>query len=84
MMYVHQQHQVLVAGRVFLDQLMNLVLEIEMDLELEMVHLTVPPGQALLLVQMICSFITGYITNNNEDEDEDNGRNTGHFQSITK
>ena len=84
MMYVQQQHQVLVAGRVFLDQLMNLVLEIEMDLELEMVHLTVPPGQALLLVQMICSFITGYITNNNEDEDEDNGRNTGHFQSITK
>ena len=36
----------------------------------------------LLLVQMSGSFIHGQRMRNNEDEDEDTGRNTGHFQSI--
>ena len=65
-----------------LDLELVLVLELYLELEMEMVHIPVPPGPSLLLVQITCSFIPGQIMGKNEDEDT--GRNTGHFQSISK
>ena len=81
---MYQQQLVLEEGRFVLDQLLLLVININLDLDTEMVHLPVPLGRTLLLVQMACSFIPSHRMRKNEDEDEDTSRNTGHFQSIVK
>ena len=67
-----------------LDMVIMIVMEIELELylNLDIVHLTVPPGQAILLVHMTCSFIPGHIMSNNEYEDEYTSINTSIFQRI--
>ena len=82
MVLVLQQQQVLVEGMSVLDKMLGIDLELYLELYLKMVHLLVPPGRALLLVQMTCYFIPGHIMSKNEDKYEDTDRNTVHFQRI--
>ena len=56
----------MVEGRVVLEYLLDLNLVLVLDT----VHLPVPPGQELLLVQMTFFFIPSHIIRKNKDKDD--------------